>query len=209
MIYAPSFSSQAWENADLCEYLASHGYVVNASPSLGPTTRQMVGTIAGANAHARDISFLIGYAESADNEIPKHFLVESFRAASGVAPSFVGFRNEVLKEGAEHASDIYLKMRQETPDFKLDEQALESWAATLMSNAQVSEAIEILKVNAQMHPDSGGVYFSLALAYEKAGQIPLAIENYKSCLKYWPTNPDLGDRIKKLSATKPADKSAP
>jgi hypothetical protein len=48
------------------------------------------------------------------------------------------------------------------------------------------------------------VYYSLALAYEKAGQIPLAIENYKTCLKYWPTNPDLGDRIKMLSATKPS-----
>jgi dienelactone hydrolase len=374
VIYAPSFSSWAWENADLCEYLASHGYVVIASPSLGPTTRQMVGTIAGANAHARDISFLIGYAASlpntevskvavvgfswgglanlfaaarddrigalvaldgtlryqpglvkqagdvhpeqmtiplmyvskqadtmerlaldpeftagpnvlnewthgdlitvrmlaliheqmssmfqrsqvvwerffkeqnadyafedgalgygliarytlvfldaylkhdvnaqeylkktpAENEIPKHFLVESFRAASGVAPSFVGFRNEVRRQGADHASDIYLKMRKETPDFNLDEQALESWAASLASNAQLSEATEILKVNAQMHPESGGVYYSLALAYEKAGQIPLAIENYKTCLKYWPTNPDLGDRIKMLSATKPA-----
>ena len=31
VIYAPSDSSIAWENADLCEYLASHGYVVLAS----------------------------------------------------------------------------------------------------------------------------------------------------------------------------------
>ena len=28
IIYAPGDSSIAWENADLCEYLASHGYVV-------------------------------------------------------------------------------------------------------------------------------------------------------------------------------------
>ena len=34
LIYAPSDSSVSWENADLCEYLASHGYVVLASPSL-------------------------------------------------------------------------------------------------------------------------------------------------------------------------------
>jgi hypothetical protein len=31
VIYAPSFGSMSWENADLCEYLASHGYVVIAS----------------------------------------------------------------------------------------------------------------------------------------------------------------------------------
>ena len=35
LIYAPSDSSVSWENADLCEYLASHGYVVLASPSMG------------------------------------------------------------------------------------------------------------------------------------------------------------------------------
>jgi len=34
VIYAPSFSAMSWENVDLCEYLASHGYVVIASPSL-------------------------------------------------------------------------------------------------------------------------------------------------------------------------------
>jgi pimeloyl-ACP methyl ester carboxylesterase len=374
VIYAPSLSSQSWENADLCEYLASHGYVVIASPSLGPTTRQMPFTIEGVNAQARDISFLIGYAASlpntdtskiavmgfswgglsnfvaaarddrigalvsldgslryfpgvvkragdvhpeqmtiplmfiakqedviehwalgtelqegpnvlnawthgdlimvrmlaliheqmssmyqrsqevwnrfpnsqnadyafedgipgygliakytlmfldaylkhdakgmeylkktpAENEIPKHFVVETFRAASDVAPSLVGFRNEVLKQGADHAADIYIKMRQQTPNFQLDEQALESWATSLASNAQLAEAIDILKVNAQMHPESGGAYYSLALAYEKAGKNMLAIENYKTCLKYWPTNPNLGNRIKMLSATNPA-----
>ncbi|MFZ0860109.1 MAG: hypothetical protein WCA27_11815 [Candidatus Sulfotelmatobacter sp.] len=35
LIYAPSDSSVSWENADLCEYLASHGYVILASPSMG------------------------------------------------------------------------------------------------------------------------------------------------------------------------------
>ena len=32
LIYAPGQSSISWENADLCEYLASHGYVVLATP---------------------------------------------------------------------------------------------------------------------------------------------------------------------------------
>src|SRR5271155_3255647 len=64
VIYAPSFSSQSWENADLCEYLASHGYVVIASPDMGATTRDMTMDGAGIEAQARDISFLIGYAQT-------------------------------------------------------------------------------------------------------------------------------------------------
>jgi dienelactone hydrolase/predicted negative regulator of RcsB-dependent stress response len=64
VIYAPSFSSISWENADLCEYLASYGYVVIASPDMGATTRDMTHDVAGINAQARDISFLIGYSQT-------------------------------------------------------------------------------------------------------------------------------------------------
>ncbi|RYG88999.1 MAG: dienelactone hydrolase, partial [Alphaproteobacteria bacterium] len=35
VIYAPSFGAPAYENADMAEYLASQGYVVIASPSVG------------------------------------------------------------------------------------------------------------------------------------------------------------------------------
>lgn len=64
LIYAPSDSSVAWENADLCAYLASHGYVVLASPSMGVSTRDMTDDLDGINAQARDISFLVTYAGS-------------------------------------------------------------------------------------------------------------------------------------------------
>jgi pimeloyl-ACP methyl ester carboxylesterase len=62
VIYAASSDAMSWENADLCEYLASHGYVVIASPGMGVTRR--TSGIASANAQAQDISFLIGYAQS-------------------------------------------------------------------------------------------------------------------------------------------------
>ena len=64
LIYAPSDSSVSWENADLCEYLASYGYVILASPSMGVSTRDMTDDLDGINAQARDISFLITYAKT-------------------------------------------------------------------------------------------------------------------------------------------------
>jgi len=67
VIYAPSFSAMSWENADLCEYLASHGYVVIASPDMGASTRHMTTDLTGIDAQARDISFLIGYAGTLPN----------------------------------------------------------------------------------------------------------------------------------------------
>ena len=67
VIYAPSFTSTSWENADLCEYLASFGYIVIASPAMGAHTRASTHDLAGAGAQAQDVSFLIGFAHSLPN----------------------------------------------------------------------------------------------------------------------------------------------
>lgn len=62
VIYAPSIDAPSTENIDLCEYLASHGYIVVASPSIGASSRKMTASVAGAGAQAQDISFLISFA---------------------------------------------------------------------------------------------------------------------------------------------------
>ena len=64
VIYAPSLSASAAENADLCEQLASHGYLVVASASLGPRSHNMPTNLDGIAAQAADIAFLIGYAHT-------------------------------------------------------------------------------------------------------------------------------------------------
>jgi dienelactone hydrolase len=67
VIYAPSLNAPATENIELCEYLASNGYIVMASPSMGAASRTMTVDLAGANAEARDISFLIDFAKTLPN----------------------------------------------------------------------------------------------------------------------------------------------
>jgi predicted dienelactone hydrolase len=64
VIYAPSHSAYAIENADLCEFLASQGYIVIASASLGPRSHAMTADLEGAEAQAADIGFLVGYAHT-------------------------------------------------------------------------------------------------------------------------------------------------
>nr|WP_314543414.1 CocE/NonD family hydrolase [uncultured Massilia sp.] len=64
LIYAPSHSASAMENADLCEYLASHGYIVIASASVGPRTRSMTSDLEGLHAQSGDIAFLIAQART-------------------------------------------------------------------------------------------------------------------------------------------------
>jgi len=64
VIYAPSFSASAMENSDVCELLASHGYVVLASASMGPHTRSMTSDLEGLETQVADIAWLIGHARS-------------------------------------------------------------------------------------------------------------------------------------------------
>lgn len=67
IIYSPSLSASAAESADLCEFLASHGYVVLASPSHGRVTKLMTDDVDGLVTQARDILFLINYAAQQPN----------------------------------------------------------------------------------------------------------------------------------------------
>lgn len=62
VVYAPSIDAPSTENIELCEYLASHGYVVVASPSMGASSRKMTASVPDANAQAQDISLAISLA---------------------------------------------------------------------------------------------------------------------------------------------------
>ena len=78
VVYAPSANASAYENDVLCEYLASYGYIVIASPSMGEKSRQMTLDLEGAEAQAADIEFLIGHAETLPDADPRHVAVAGF-----------------------------------------------------------------------------------------------------------------------------------
>lgn len=60
VVYAPSYQASSIENFALCEYLASHGFVVISSPSRGTETRWFSNNNAKEmETQARDVEFLI------------------------------------------------------------------------------------------------------------------------------------------------------
>ena len=95
VIYAPSFSAVSWENADLCEYLASFGYVVLAVPAMG-VGRESTHDVTGTNEQARDISFLIDYSESVPYADPSEIAVVGF-SWGGIANLFAASRDGRIK----------------------------------------------------------------------------------------------------------------
>ena len=96
VIYAPSFGAQTFENADLCEYLASHGYIVIASPSMGAHGRVMTDDLEGIEAQAGDIAFLIGYAHTLPQADTGHIAVAGY-SWGGISNVFVAARDNRVK----------------------------------------------------------------------------------------------------------------
>jgi dienelactone hydrolase len=64
VIYSPGVGGVAHEVADIAELLASHGYVVISSRSLGTHTSLMNDDLEGIDSQAGDIQFLLAYART-------------------------------------------------------------------------------------------------------------------------------------------------
>jgi pimeloyl-ACP methyl ester carboxylesterase len=96
VVYAPSFSSMAWENTDLCEYLASYGYVVLASPGMGEKSLESTHDLAGVDAQARDVSFLITYAGTLPGTDMTRIAAIGF-SWGGLSNLFAASRDERIK----------------------------------------------------------------------------------------------------------------
>jgi len=101
VIYAPSLNAMSWENADLCEYLASHGYVVIATPEFGAHTRAMaVDNLDGVEAEVADIEFLIGYAKSLPDTDMSEIAVAGY-SWGGMANLFAAAKDSRIRAMAE------------------------------------------------------------------------------------------------------------
>jgi tetratricopeptide (TPR) repeat protein len=96
VIYAPSYSASAVENADLCEYLASQGYIVLSSASMGPHTRSMTVDLDGVETQAADISYLIGYASTLPQADTSKVAAVGF-SWGGLANVFAAAKDERIK----------------------------------------------------------------------------------------------------------------
>ena len=97
VIYAPSYQASSIENFLLCEYLASHGYIVISSPSRGKENRFLEGgTEKDMETQARDIEYLIGeLAKNPNADIDQIATIGfSFGGLSNVVSQM---RNESIK----------------------------------------------------------------------------------------------------------------
>jgi tetratricopeptide (TPR) repeat protein len=165
-------------------------------------------TLQFLDAYLKHESAAVAYLQRTpdQNGVPAHFITIDARAAQGMPPSLDAYRAELGRQGFDHAADVYASMQKDNPGFALDQKTIDRWAYELMSDEHLPEAINLLKLNASKHPDSGDVYDSLADAYMRSGNKPLAIENYTQSLAKDPNNANATIKLKQLKGTAAATK---
>jgi CubicO group peptidase (beta-lactamase class C family) len=72
----------------------------------------------------------------------------------------------------------------------------------LLAEGKVTEAIDVLRLNVYLYPESANTYDSLAEAYMAAGNTTLAIENYEKSLELNPENRNAIEKLKELRTAK-------
>jgi dienelactone hydrolase len=92
VVYVPSLNAPSTENIELCEYVASNGYIVVASPSMGESSRTMTVDLPGANAEAEDISFLLTFAKTLQDADASEVAVMGY-SWGGMAALFAAVRD--------------------------------------------------------------------------------------------------------------------
>lgn len=97
IIYAPSYQASSTENFALCEFLASHGFVVLSSPSRGTESRLMEGgTAKDMETQARDIMYLIQLALQSPQTDPSRIATMGF-SFGGLSNVLAQMQNRYIK----------------------------------------------------------------------------------------------------------------
>ncbi|MCA1245194.1 alpha/beta fold hydrolase [Massilia sp. MS-15] len=96
VIYAPSYNNTTFENADIAEYLASHGYIVISAPTVGLSSRWIKKDLMHAELQAADIRFLIDYARTLPQADMEQVAVAGF-SWGGLANVLAASKDERIK----------------------------------------------------------------------------------------------------------------
>lgn len=96
ILYAPSFEASSIENFALCELLASHGYIVIASPSQGTYSKRFQIPERAIETQARDLEFLIKEISSFPSADMNRVGTMGF-SFGGISNVLLQMRNPIIK----------------------------------------------------------------------------------------------------------------
>ncbi len=103
----------------------------------------------------------------------------------------------------DQAKTFLLKLKHEEPgETTIQERSMTMLGYQLMSMNRLELAIEVFKINTQLHPEHFNTFDSLGEAYLRNGNEQLGIKNYEKSLELNPGNTSATNMLSKLAARK-------
>lgn len=116
----------------------------------------------------------------------------------GLPPSIQRLRAELLERGFDRARRVASRLKADDPAFVLKENDLNAWGYKLMEQGQPQQAVAVLKLAAELYPNSANAYDSFAEAFQNSDDRQRALENYRRSLSLDPANQNARQRIADL-----------
>lgn len=105
-----------------------------------------------------------------------------------IAQAVASIESALIGSGPEAGIARFRELQEQFPAGPATENQLNSMGYRLMGRELLPAAIEIFKLNVEIHPQSANVYDSLGEAYMNNGDTDLAIRNYERSLELNPEN---------------------
>jgi CubicO group peptidase (beta-lactamase class C family) len=140
--------------------------------------------------------------ENFADEVAAYYIPEMHASNGfGLPPQIKILRTALLRKGFDHAAAAYADLKASNTSFNPSEEEINDWGYLLFSQKQPKQAIAILTLNTQLHPDSWNAFDSLGEIFQKAGDKTKAIENYRRSLQLNPGNTNATAHLKEMSET--------
>ena len=118
------------------------------------------------------------------------------------------YPREKLKESTFHEVSAYYNQLVEKHglDVEISKMALLDLGNDLVRNHKINEALEVHKLNIKLYPGNSYAHYYLGLAYEKNGEITLAVKHIEKALEMLPTWASAKKKLEKLKKVEDAKK---
>ncbi len=132
--------------------------------------------------------------------VPGVPLTIEHRAARPAPPTIGDFVNAVAENGVASAVEMARKLVTACPDCDLVQEATLNRLGYkyLYFWGHIDTAVDIFRLNVELHPESANPYDSLGEAYAFGGQTQLAIANYRKSLELDPTSENAKAALRRL-----------
>ena len=107
------------------------------------------------------------------------------------------YRKKGIKAALEYYSDLKRKYY-DRGAYDFGEDSLNNFGYEILEKNDPTSAIQVFQLNAEVYPQSGNVWDSLAEAYMKSGDKKKAQENYEKALMLNPKDNDAKEMLKKI-----------